>query len=83
MVWFLTKNSTVHALINLSVNIRIKPDERNINCGTFVDLQKTFDSVEHYILLSKSEHYGIRGLVIELFKSFLSDKKKKCFSQWL
>ena len=64
-------------LISLSVNIRIKQDGRNINCGTFFDLQKAFDTLENYILLLKPEYYGIRGLVIEFLKSFLSDKKKK------
>ena len=27
-----------------------------------VDIHKTFDTVEHDILLTKFEHYGVRGL---------------------
>ena len=59
-----------------SLTIRKNLDEENIGCGIFVDLQKAFDTVEHDILLSKLEHYGIRGLANEWFKSYLSNRKQ-------
>ena len=54
--------STKHALINLTENIWQALDEGKIGCGIFVDLQKAFDTVEHEVLLSKLDHYGVHGL---------------------
>ena len=59
---FRQKYSTVHAIITLTESIRKNLDEGNIVCGIFVDLQKAFDTVEHDILFSKLEHYGVRDL---------------------
>ena len=61
--------STTHALINLTENIRQALDEGKIGCGIFVDLQKAFDTVEHEVLLSKLDHYGVCGLTNNWFKS--------------
>ena len=51
-------------------------EKTEIDCGIFVNLQKAFDTVEHDILLSKLEHYGIHGLANEWFKSYLSNRKQ-------
>ena len=39
----------------------------------FVDLQKAFDTVDHQILLAEFNHYGIRGVSNDWFKSYLSN----------
>ena len=51
---FRTKHSTVHALINITENIRSSFDKNEIIAGIFVDFQKAFDTVSHNILLGKS-----------------------------
>ena len=68
--------STSHALLHLTQTLMNALDDGNFACGIFVDLQKAFDTVDHSILLKKLEHYGIRGIVNNWFKSYLSDRKQ-------
>ena len=44
--------------------------------GLFLDFAKAFDTVNHDILLSKLNHYGIRGTVLQWFQSYLSSRKQ-------
>ena len=41
-----------------------------------MDLQKTFDTVDHEILLSKLDYYGNRGIPNNWFKFYLSNRKR-------
>ena len=40
------------------------------------DLKKVFDTVQHDLLFSKIQHYGIRGTAFEWFKSYLTKRKQ-------
>ena len=73
---FRKNHSTEHALIELVDQIRSSIGENKMTCGIFIDLSKAFDTVNHQILLHKLEHYGIRGKALELFKSYLSNRKQ-------
>ena len=45
-------------------------------CGVFINLQKAFDTVDHKILLSEINHYGIKGIPYEWFKSYLTNRQQ-------
>ena len=71
---FRNNYSTNHALIRVTEMIRNALDNGSFACGVFIYLQKAFDTVNHDILLSKLNHYGIRGVAFDWFKDYLIDR---------
>ena len=68
--------SCEHALLNAKNTILHSLNKREIAMLLCIDYSKAFDVLEHSILLRKLNHYGIRGIVLEWFKSYLSDRKQ-------
>ena len=66
--------STNQALINITEKIRKALDNGNFTCGVSLDLQKAFDTVNHEILTSKLEYYGVRGTPLDLFKNYFKNR---------
>ena len=64
---FCSRYSTNHVIISLIELIKKYLENGNFVCGIFIDLQKAFDTVNHEILLSQLDHYGIRGFTNDWF----------------
>jgi hypothetical protein len=68
---FRTSSSTDKASYKLTDEILNALNNRMMVGGIFCDLQKAFDCVNHNILLTKLEFYGITGIAYKLIKSYL------------
>jgi len=67
---------TVDAVLDFVGRIYRALDDRNHVVSMFVDLRKAFDTVNHAVLLDKLLFYGVRGLPLELIRSYLKDRKQ-------
>ena len=71
--------STSNALMSITENIQTHLDKNELTVGVFIDLRKAFDNVNHDILFTKRDHYGIRGLANDWFRSYLKGRQKFVF----
>ena len=63
--------STSLAIIELVEEITNSLDNHEATVGSFIDLKKAFDTVDHSILIEKLYHYGIRGTANKWIGSYL------------
>ena len=68
---FRKNNSTYMAILDLYDKLSSSIDRSEFAISIFIDLAKAFDMLDHGILCDKLYYYGMRGITLELFKSYL------------
>ena len=71
-------HSTSSSLLKTTNSWLLNIDSGMINGVLFLDLKKAFDTIDHDILLRKLFLYGIRGVTLDWFSSYLSDRAQVC-----
>ena len=73
---FRKQRSCEHALVAAQQKILDTLDKKQIALLLLIDFSKAFDMVDHEILLKKLDHYGIRGIGLKWFQSYLSNRRQ-------
>ena len=64
------------AVLEAYNNIISHLDKGEHTVGIFLDLSKAFDMISHDILLIKLHHYGVRGIALDWFRDYLTNRKQ-------
>ena len=64
------------AIAEITDNLKNAIDNNLFTCGVFLDFAKAFDTVNHNLLLKKMEMYGIRGLPLQWFTNYLTNRQQ-------
>ena len=71
---FRSIHSTALALSRASSNWLINIDNDSLNSVVFLDIQNTFDTVDHEIMLNKLKCYGVQEDELNFFVSYLDGR---------
>ena len=58
---FREKHSTEHAIMQLTDQINCSFEKNLYTLGIFIDFSKAVDTVDHKMLITKLENYGVIG----------------------
>ena len=72
---FRAKHSCEHAVGQLIGTVLKNLENKKITVSVLLDLSKAFDTIKHEIMLRKLELYGVRGIPLRWFQSYLSERK--------
>ena len=73
---FREKHSTSHVILTFLDKVARATDNYCHTIGVFLDFSKAFDTINHEMLLYKLSHYGIRGIALKWFESYLYNRQQ-------
>ena len=73
---FRQKYSTKYAALELTDRIITQLDKEGIPINIYLYLSKDFDTSDHTILIDKLKYYGVHGINLKLFSSYLENRKQ-------
>ena len=74
---FHSKHSTDNAVTELLGKILKNLENKKYTVTIFLDLSKAFDTLEHSVIFKKLNKYGIRGICLDWFKSYLTGRRMR------
>lgn len=74
---FMKNSSTEKALLSFLTPVHDYLNDNLKVSSIFIDISKAFDTVNHNLLLAKLSHVGVRGIALNLFKTYLQDRVQR------
>ena len=77
------RHSTETALLRVTNDIKLAMDSKKGTILVMIDLNSTFDTIDHSILLSRLElRYGMTSVVLEWYRSYLYGRFQRDFHHY-
>ena len=70
------------SLLSLVENITTSLDDHKHAIGTHRDIKKAFDTIDHNILITKINHYGLMSIVSTWICSYLENRSQSQYVQF-